>query len=724
MTSSKKPFTKFLCGALAFCFLGVSPAFAGAGGEFYVAVLKSITGLDGRGDPSMRPLIDRRATAHVSEEAHQSLVNHFAKRVQEKYGQSVVNINQLADSFKGPIRFVDGDKLECGQVPTVSLKQAYVFAIGVSRASQYEVERGSVEVLIPYTLNLQVIKPDSGKIVFATSKTVYSYFPGFSRKEMESGAASPKIAAGVADTLRDQIDTLVGELSKGFNPSVTKVKIVAKEGDLLVADKGFEVGFKDGGAGDLLEAIDASGKPVLFTVISVGDGYAVLRVAQGAAKEGAEYQFIFDSKADDSRKPKLLPVGTHDPTRADLNGVMENFSKSVGFQAAFQISPVDVTFAETMSMLKRDAACVTWGNFPGASTGESSRSNPPQYLLLGKIGETKTQKQASSGDVKTKETFGTVVQFSVVDSVGNVLGSSIGSDTYVLEKTAGMGLLNESAREISFRNSVTAATKYFLENVKLAPKQFLVKAVEKGQIIVDGVPAADGTQLVGSIQRSLKTRVNGKEVLVKLPTEVSGPLASSKVGQSLPFSSGDVLDPTLVPKPGDSLVIFAMPKAGAVPMNICQDDYIGKNNTVISSFSTAYVANAVFSSAAFQSRFMPAASLRDARDMLKDGLFDVDAFFRDFKSSDLTGDKCLQMGYLIREDKRDCAKDSCKSDLSLALIVRLMEGGVSKKDFAVGRKSQLGGFKEGDAEGFYSVHAFQQSDLMAKDLSKQLGSGK
>ena len=82
------------------------------------------------------------------------------------YAGSIVHVKQVRDSFKGPVVFDDNDNLNCGDSSTVPLEQTYAAVIGISRASFYKVERGlNTEILIPITLNLQIIKVDKAKIL-------------------------------------------------------------------------------------------------------------------------------------------------------------------------------------------------------------------------------------------------------------------------------------------------------------------------------------------------------------------------------------------------------------------------------------------------------------------------------------------------------------------------------------------------------------------------------
>lgn len=704
-----------LAGVLA---VAQAPAAFSASTDFYVTVVRSIEGLDTKVQQLSRPLVDDEAVKYVPPELHAALVEHLVGKTSQLFGSQVIHPGQVGDVLKGTPKFVDCGKESCEQAGQAPVAQTYFVVLGVSRASKYKVPRdGRVELLLPFTLNLQVIRPDRGRIVYSSSRTVYTPFL-FSEREADSTEATKKISELVGVSLKETIDALVVELAGNFKPISTKVQIVARDGDLLVANKGFEVGFAEPRPGALEIALDSAGKEVAFQVVSVDEGYSVLRSLGGVIKEGEEFQFLFDSKSDDSRKPRLMAVSSLAPARAEINGVMENFTKNIGFKAPFQIVAVDPNYARNMLRIQEQARNVNWSNFPAAKQEKDSRTDWPQFFLAASLGETSVSKQASQRDIKSRETFGTVVGMYIFDASGNVIGSAIGSDTYLLEKTGGQGLALQNAREISFRNAVKAATADFLANVKLDIRRFPVKGVEKGLIITEGMSVGDGAVIEGVLYRSLKPKISGREVVVKLPARVKGSVARSGESQAIPFETGDILEKSLAPKTGDFLVVYSLPKANAVPVKICAEEYIGKGNSVKSRFSKPFAAHALLSAPNLQVKFMPLEVREDIDELLDAAYFKKIAWAESRESSD----KCMQLGYLIREEKRDCSGGACKAEVSTALAIRSIEGDSSKKDFIAARKLQLSGFGESDTEGSYSLTAFQQHEAMMKDLLKQLSS--
>lgn len=692
-----------------------------ADSQFYIFPIKEIEGLKTLENKNLRPLVDPKAVAFISgqqADAQKELLFYFNEQLIKAYGQSVIHVKQVRDNFKGPIKLVDDDNLNCDSVPTVSLQQAYGAVLGISRASFYQVDKGGFnELLIPVTLNLQVIKPDKAKIVFSTSNTTYTPFR-FAESEMGSEQYKSTVRKAMVDSMKSQIDELIKTVQLSFNPKATPVKIVGKDGPFFIADKGYEVGFKDG---DEPSAFDKDGKEVLFQVVNANDGYAVLKGLGGSIQVGSEYQFTFETKTDDSRKPRLMPITTEDPKRAIVNGVIDVFSKNIGFKAPFQLSAVDVNFTQTMNVIRERAQCVPWDKYPNSTTVKDSRVDVPKFIFTVDTGETATFKQSGKNDTHTKETFATVVQGKVSDMNGVVYGSAIGVDKYVLEKTAGIGLSSENAKEVSLQNATKAMASEFLKNIQFEPKMFIIKNVKsqndgKGSLIVDNLPVDSGFEVAGAISRKLSTKVAGKETFVRLPITTEGQVMKKGIEINVPYQITDIGQEFYKPKTGDSLVVYALPKANAKVVDMCESEYIGKNNTVTSSFAKPLASNIVLNSPKYQVKEMSQAMVHDVNNLL-----DAGNFKESFKlTMPQASTSCVQTGYLIREEANECNGSVCKASTTNALVIKEVEAGVSKKDSVLARKSQLEGFDASQKDSYYSVNAFDEYMRIIPDLTKQL----
>jgi hypothetical protein len=602
--------------------------------------------------------------------------------------------------------------LQCNEGFIAPFKSTYAAVVGVSRISHYIVDKDNrSEILIPVTLNLQIVKPDKSKIVFATSNTKYSRFE-FSKDEINSGSHASKVTEVIVNNIKSQIDDLLAISKASFNPKATPVKVVGKDAGFIVVDKGFEIGFKDG---DEPSAFDNNGKETLFRVISADDGYAVLELIAGDAKIGQEYKFMFATKADDSRKPRVLPITNDDPI---LGGITDIFTKAIGFKAPFQIAAVDVNFSETMKAITGRSNCLeSWG--PGAEQVKDTREDTPQYILSIKYAETDLFNQTGKGGVLSKDSFATVVQAKISDLKGTVFGSALGTDKYSLERTAGIGLSLNNAKEISYQNSTKSMVEDLLKKVKFEPKTFKINNVDaKNKILnIDNLNIDEDFEITGQVLRKLSIKVGQKEVYVRLPISTKGNAEKNGKDAKIPFQLTDVGKDYFMPKSGDSLLVYTLPKANAKRVDLCESEYIGKNNTLAVKFATPLVSNVIFNAQNYQVIDM-SQNLASSINKL------LDAGFFKYRVDSLSANQsCLQPGYLIREESTSCIPDSvCSSTLQSAIIVRLLENSTSKKDFAIKKQTKLQGFEEKSKEAFYSLTAFDEFVSGLTELNKQLDS--
>lgn len=685
--------------------------------QFFIFPIKEIEGLGVTTSSAIRPLVDKSAIEFITGNqsgAQKEVLNHFSAQLSQAYAGSVVHAKQVRDSFKGPVAFDDNDNLNCGDSSTVPLEQTYAAVIGISRASFYKIEKGSnTEILVPITLNLQIVKVDKAKILFSSSNTTYSQFT-VNASQIGSLEYTNLIKNELTKNLKDQVTSLVQEAKANFSPKITPVKIVGKEGDFYVADKGFEVGFNEG---DSPEAKDANGKIVWFKVLTAGDGYSVLERLGGDIKTGESYQFLFESKADDSNKPRVMPVTTSEQDKSMTNGVLDVFTKSIGYKAPFQIAAVDVNFQQTMANIKSRAQCVpSWEKYPLSSQIKDSRTDFPQFILNVNVGETAVFSAKGDGAVKTKETFATIVQAKVSDLNGLVYGSAYGVDKYVLEKTAGIGLSITNAREVSFQNSTKIMVANFLKNINFDPKVFKIKNVTPNGLIVENLPVESGYEINATVLRKLGIKVGKKDVFVKLPLLAKGSVNLKAGDVEVPFVMQDIGKDYFKPKAGDSLVVYALPKGNAPSIALCDSEYIGKSNVITSTFAKPLLTNLIYNLPKYQVVTADAGTVKNVNVLLDAGNFKKIGEMK--IRSDISS--CLEPGYYIREDNISCTPEDCKANASSVLIVSLFESGKFKKDFIAARKTQLSGFSEDQKLNFYSVNAHEQFIAEIPDLNKKI----
>ena len=340
----------FAAGLLAVA--GWMAAPTAAASDFYVFPVAEIAGVGASESAQKRPLIDPRVRELLTDSLQRQVIDGFRQALNSAYPESAVHARQVVDVRKGSYRYIE--QPTCGDGFTVALRNSYAVTLGLTRGSWYELERegGRVELLIPLTLNLQLVKPDLAKVVYSISETLYSPFI-FSKDELTSPAAAAHIANTVGTGLNRQVAGLVQSLKTNFLPKGQPVKVVGRSQGVLVVDQGFEIGFR---ADDELVATDnQTGKESLFRVMGVGSGYAVLKLLDGAAAAGSEFTFTFELPADDSSKPRLMPLTSNRSDQLWTHAVSELFSKEIGFKAGFQIAPVDATFGAIMNSIRAEA---------------------------------------------------------------------------------------------------------------------------------------------------------------------------------------------------------------------------------------------------------------------------------------------------------------------------------------------------------------------------------
>ena len=106
----------------------------------------------------------------------------------------------------------------------------------------YKVERGEVlEILVPVTLSLQLVKPEKAKVVYSVSDTLYTNFK-FSKEEYVQPETQALIRKKVLEGIDNQLVELVGQLKKGFQPQSAIANVIGTSGKFAVIDAGYEKG--------------------------------------------------------------------------------------------------------------------------------------------------------------------------------------------------------------------------------------------------------------------------------------------------------------------------------------------------------------------------------------------------------------------------------------------------------------------------------------------------
>ena len=693
-------------------------AFAASGStfasDFFVYPVREIEGLNSTNKAAgARPLVDPRTAALISPEAQKQILSAFTTSLATAYPKSIVHSSQVRDSIKEKYKYAAGGTT-CGDGFVAPIDHSYAMVAGVSRASYYEVDRGeNLEILIPITLNVQVVKAERAKIVYTASSTQYTPFV-FSRKELGEKATKDFITKSLTANTVKQLTELVEQIKANFNPKDTPIKLTSKIGDYIVADKGFEVGFKVGDEPEGIASKADGGEAIVFKVISVGNSYSVLKALAGTPRIGEEYVFVFEGPAEDGRKPKLMPVPVMTPEAVWSLGVADMFAKDIGFKAPFQITPVDINFGDTMNSIRAQANCVPWDKFPSAKTVFDSRTDYPNYYLRFELGQSPVFTQQGKGAVKTEEHFSTVLTAQVIDKDGNVAFSELGRDSYLLERVGKQGLSLPNAKEISTKNALVDLMKGFLQNVKLEPREFAITDAQQKAFTVKGFEVAPGQDVSYEVIHPVGAKVNGVDVFIKLSLDQGAEPPATSHGNTVFSYSNTSPDYPNVSK-GDIFRVLTMPKGNLPELSSCGTVYMGKDS-LAGGHLLPVINNVAYHSQTYNVSISQPEFYDSANMLLKDG------FFKHRLRKPEATEYCFKPGYLVKAIEKTCDGDGCNGKMMTAIKLIVEKKGVEVKDSSIGEQTVVKGFNESQATNIILFRSMLSGLNISAELSKRFNS--
>ncbi len=690
------------------------PFGANSASQFYIFPVREIEGASLQGEAKIRPIIDRRATSFLTPTVQKEVLDHFASRLASAYPESIVHARQAGDAIKGKHSYLPNGGI-CGEGFVAPLRRSYAVVIGLTRASYYEVSRvgDRTEVLIPITLNIQLVKPDTAKVIASASDTLYSTFV-FGRNEVGTDAAKAKISSLVMSGIKKQIDDLLGQIKKSFSPKEEIVKILENVDGYYVVDKGFEIGFKDGDEPVAISKKD--GKELVFRVVSADSGYSVLRLVPGSGspRVGEEYVFLFESQADDSRKPKLLPVTTQREGTLWTNSIADILVKDIGFKAPFQLSPVDANFRDTMNSITAQANCVPWDKFPASKTIADSRTDHPQFLMRLDYARSPVATLAGVGGVKSTEAFMSVVSAQVLDLDGNIIFSDVASDSYKIERTAGQGISQINAFEVSMKNAAVALSKQLAASLKLEPAEFRISKVDSTQFEVDGLSISeDAKKLSYEVIRPLNVKVGGKPVVVRLQLgEGQGPPKAQGNNTIIQYSKLED-----VPKRGDIVRVRGMPRKGQVSLTECKETFKGAGS-MDGDFYLPFTRHAAYKSQKHRIAFIDNVFYDDTNLLLDAG------FFKHRVKAPALSEVCVKSGYLLKVENSKCSAESCNAQFLSAMTIIQEKAGARVANFVQAEKVSIEGFSEREQNNFIGLKALESAAKSHQKLTEKFNTTK
>ena len=680
--------------------------------QFFVFAVKELEGVSNSIPPERRPLIDRRVREIMSPELQQSLVTSFAQRIAAAYPSSTVHAKQVRNTRSTKsFQYVDQDSQQCGDNFFVPVQQSYAAVVGITRGSWYEVVRpgGVIEVLIPITLNLQLVKPDRARVVYSISETLYSTFRFANRSELQAGVGT-LIRSNVASGLNQQINDLINRMKAGFQPKETVVTLVGRSGGVIVADKGFEVGFVDG---DSPVAVNRkTGAEVIFTVMAAESGYAVLKETDTKVSVGDEFIFKFEEAANDSRKPRVMPVvsvAANDLTSA----VADLFAKDIGFGAAFQIAAVDSNFKDTQDSIERMANCVSWKDFEAVRKDFESRQDAPDFFLKFDYSFTPVVLESGAGGVETRESFVATVAAILVDRKGAVVHAEIGQDVHRLIKKGGRGLDINNAKEVALKNATAAAAKKFIANVKFQPAEFAITAANKSSFSVEGPATPEGADLSYEGLRPLDVKVAGKPTFWRIAFD---PADSAPKVEGPRVTFGYLGKDTEIRR-GDRLVVANMPRRGQTRLSECPSHYVAPGSDP-SDFLIPVIRQSAYASQRFQVTVSKEDYYTNANALLQEGKFKLKL------SPPAPGEVCLRPGYLVRREASNCSGAECSFEMLSAATIILEKAGQRVGNFVQAERISVKGVAGPQVENFAALRAAESVSNNLPKLVEKLNQGK
>jgi len=706
-----------------FCIFLASPSVAQQP-QFYVYPISTIDGLTNATDNA---LIDPRVREILGEDAVRKIADTFVKSTVDAYKGAVVSGTQVRESFAigASYRYMPAAECSDDSAFSVPIKRAYAAVLGITRGSIYTVDKkGVTELLIPVTLNLQIWKPEKTKIAFSVADTIYTPFR-FATSEVQSPAAQALIRTTLLENINQQVAFLVQESAKTFKPKESIIKVIDKDGAYVVVDGGMEAGFSvaDGQiSGNLIGRPGATGDDeIIFEVLSAVSGYAILKPASSGAtptqvqalRPGAQIRFGFESEADDSEKPVLLPITGFDAGSADENSAAEIFSKSVGFASKFQILTVSRSATETHQIIKNQTRCgVSWDKYD-VKAQASLRKDMPSFFAKFDLQQTDVLRKEGDGGVKTEDEFAVLASVKLLDQKMNVHYAEVAVEPYRLTKTAGQGLQEKNAIQVATKNALLKLSANFAKDAKLESRELRIAKVEGSKLWVPA-PEVSLEQLDAAkltFYRELTVVVGGKKVL--LPLRLGESSAMELVGRDLVVTFSKI-DNEYTPRAGDLVRFAGLSKPAALKIARCEgEDFVSDRTVIKPKFASVFIENAINASPRLQMQ-----ELSEGLDGRINALLSAGMFRADIKSAQRPV-ACFQPGFAIRVDAPKCEAGFCNASILNGLITRFRLP-AGQKDIQAAQRTAVEGFQEMQRDQYLSLQSMVWFNQLQSELKKKL----
>jgi hypothetical protein len=691
--------------------------------------------LDGISENSKNPALNKEIVEALTDNVTQpdvQIIKHFQGAVLKNFPQSTVTPTQIAKAATGGnYEYIDAAAgSQCEKKFRVPITASYAVVLSVTRASEYRNERaGQIDIQIPITLTLQIVKPDQGRVAYTLTDTLYSPFI-FTKQEVDLPATKEIIRKKVIENINKQVDFLVAEAKKVFNPKSNEVKIIGKSGRYFVVDGGYEVGFntKD----SLIVAFDKA-KPneeIYVKIISVKSGHTIVQEIQsnpgamGKLEEGMKLSFVFESNADDSSKPGLMPITNFDQQgqKSDLQAAMaQQFIKNLGFSSKFNIVPVNTSFKSVMDSIQTQAPCLDWKDYPAANPIKGSRTDLPQFYAKFDVESSKIYRNDGSKNVQgvsteSEEDFAIATSVSLIDSKMRIHYSEAVVEPYKIRRVNGSGLSLQSAQDVAVQNAVLKLANNFSKNAKLEVRDLNINKVEGNRLWLNakGLTASDINAF--TVYRELDVEFKGQKVLLPLVLG-EGVEPVSQQGDELVISFSTVTTDTPLPRKGDKIRLEGLAKPGAINVQRCAlPDFSIERSVYQPKYTHLFVEAGINNSTKLQLLETNEDVYSSIIKMLDVGNFKFESITK-AKPSNL----CYQVGSALRPDVQNCENGRCKATVVNGLIVRFGNTGAThSQQVQAAQKTEITNIQENQLNEFYGYSSMMWFDSLQGELKNRL----
>jgi len=352
---------------------------------------------------------------------------------------------------------------------------------------------------------------------------------------------------------------------------------------------------------------------------------------------------------------------------------------------------------------------VPWDKFPASRTVSNSRTDHPQFLMKLDYVRSPVATAAGTGGVRSTETFMSGVSAQILDLDGNILFSDIASDTYRIERTAGQGISQVNAFEISMKNATAALSRQLISTLKLEPAEFRITKADATSFEVEGLAIPEGVKhLSYEVIRPLNVQVGGKPVVVRLQLG-EGQQSPRTQGSATIIEYSKLED---APRRGDIVRVRNLPKRGQQILSECRETFKGAGS-IDADFLLPYVRHSAYRSPKHRISIPDPVFYHDVNALLDAG------FFRHRVEAPAMAETCVKPGYLLKVDGSKCGAEGCGVQFLSAITLIQEKGGARTANFVHAEKVSLEGVPEKEMPHFVGLKAFELTSKNQLKLSEK-----